>query len=197
MAQSTRVQDTATGVGAQTVRVCGLDASLSAICDTITLQGTSVSADTAQRFLHVNNATVTRTGVATVPTSNYGDITVRGGGGSPVFGVITGQGTVGTAAYGYGVMQNARFTVPLDQRVVLTRLSCHSKRNTPEADLWLYRWRVGESRTLLWHHRGMAGDLVERFEAPFVLEVGTTVWAETATLAGSAVSCAMEMEVIY
>jgi len=112
-AYSANAQDSASGTGARTITIQGLDNNFNEIEETVTVGG----AATTLEFLRVYRAFVATAGSL---NTNIGDVlisTASGGGGT----VLADIGTVGTGStFGLGQTQLALYTVPAGKRGYLT-----------------------------------------------------------------------------
>lgn len=98
---SASAADTASGAGARTVKVTGLDGNFDEINETITMNGQSASTATTKMFIRVNLVEVVTVGTYTA--SNTGDITIRVSGGGSTLEVVQA---------GVGRSQSGRYCTP-------------------------------------------------------------------------------------
>ena len=112
-AYSADAQDSASGDGARTITIQGLDNNFNEIEETVTVGG----AATTLEFLRVYRAFVATAGSL---NTNKGDVlisTASGGGGT----VLADIGTIGTGStFGLGQTQLALYTIPAGKRGYLT-----------------------------------------------------------------------------
>lgn len=98
--------DDASGAGAQTVLVTGLDENWAWTTVTLTTAGASASAAPAQTFIRVNKAEVVTCG--TYSAANTGAITIEnGGGGTTLLTIPVGAGKSSSAHYSVGSVHTA------------------------------------------------------------------------------------------
>ena len=112
-AYSANSEDSASGDGARTVTILGLDNNFNEIEETITVNG----AATTLEFLRVYRAFVATAGVT---TTNEGDVLISTGSGGTGT-VLADIGTIGTGTtFGLGQTQLALYTVPAGKTGYLT-----------------------------------------------------------------------------
>jgi hypothetical protein len=102
--------DDAVGLGAQVVAILGLDANFDEITELVPLTGAGVSVATTNTFIRVNRCVVVQAG--TLRGANFNALSIRASGGGVNVAFIGGQGTTGTADWGYGITQLGLFTIP-------------------------------------------------------------------------------------
>ena len=112
-AYSANSEDSASGDGARTVTILGLDNNFNEIEETITVNG----AATTLEFLRVYRAFVATAGVT---TTNEGDVLISTGSGGTGT-VLADIGTIGTGTtFGLGQTQLALYTIPAGKTGYLT-----------------------------------------------------------------------------
>jgi hypothetical protein len=112
-AYSADAQDSASGTGARTITILGLDNNFNLIEETVTVGG----AATTLEFLRVYRAFVATAGSLTTNKGNVLISTASGGGGT----VLADIGLIGTGTtYGLGQTQLALYTIPAGKTGYLT-----------------------------------------------------------------------------
>ena len=112
-AYSADSEDSASGDGARTITILGLDNNFDEIEETVTVGG----AATTLEFLRVYRAFVATAGVTTTNEGNVLISTASGGGGT----VLADIGTIGTGStFGLGQTQLSLYTVPAGKTGYLT-----------------------------------------------------------------------------
>ena len=112
-AYSADSEDSASGDGARTITILGLDNNFDEIEETVTVGG----AATTLEFLRVYRAFVATAGVTTTNEGNVLISTASGGGGT----VLADIGTIGTGTtFGLGQTQLALYTIPAGKTGYLT-----------------------------------------------------------------------------
>ena len=112
--------DDASGTGARTVLIEGLDATGLEITETLSLVGSGTSSATSASFLRVNKVKVITTG--TVRGSNFNNMDIKVSGGGVILARISGIGSTGNSNYGFGVSSNGIFSVPLGKTLLVKEL---------------------------------------------------------------------------
>jgi hypothetical protein len=193
---SSSALDSATGIGARTLVLEGLDNAFAEISETVTLNGTTAVPSTKQ-YRRLNRVYVT--GAATYDSSNVGGaaglITVRIAGGGAV------QATLDRVdGMSLDQTQVARYTVPAGYTATMTRMDCSVDAAKP---MRVYVWQRRDAdkiavpvtpKRLVRMIDGVTGYVFFQ-DAPSTYPAKTDIWLTAAAAADrSAIDCTFDLQ---
>ena len=187
-AYSSDTDDTASGSGARTITVSGLDQNWNSTSTVISMNGTSATTYSTVTFNRVFRAYVEDVGTYT--GNNQGNITILTVGGS----------TVAYVGQAIGQSQLAIYTVPADQDCYITSIHANVDSNK-DADVYFWQRQNADDisapvkgKRLISLQEGVSGDLQFRHDnyAPGY-PPKTDIWASSIANT-SAASVSVEME---
>ena len=181
-------QDSASGTGARTVTVQGLDANYNEIQETLTVDG----AVSTKSFLRVYRAFVASAGSL---QTNKGDVLVSTGasGGGTVLAKIA---TIGTGTvYGQGQTNLALYTIPAGKTGFLTNWNIGVGDYNDTATANLYTREVGNGLSFRTRDiMDIPGGLLQRtYTVPFALSEKTDIEIRAIATTGTTVSSAFDI----
>ena len=196
---SENIQDDGiTGLGAQSVRIHGLDPNYDEIDELVVLVGNSVSLPTTNQFIRVNCAVVESVG--TVRGSNYNNLTIRVPTENTIVARIAGgYGTIDTSNYGIGITQLGLYTVPRNHTAYIAKVEINVESNKT-GDISLYVLKDASvnnnSRQLVWKLSDFVGHVSSSFQTYHEVPEKSDIWLRGIASAESNIDTIMELIVI-
>lgn len=175
---SNNVQDGITGLGAQQVRLYGLDTNYNLFNETINLVGNGI-AYSANQYQRIYEAHVSKVG--TFHGSNYNNIDIGISGSGILLARIGGDGgAIDTAAYGIGTSEQAIFTIPANKTGYISRLEVISETNKV-ASVYMYNVQNIDSQTyspreMVWRIDGFMGHYSLHLDSFIKVPEKTDIW---------------------
>ncbi len=195
---SSDAKDTATGVGARTVLIQGLDADYAEIEETLTMAGQTASSESTNTYWRIHRAVVVTNGSE---FDNAGTLYVHKTGATLTAGVSTLADTLTVISPGFGQTLQSFYTVPANKTLYITQLhvsagaaalntvtaTVRTKDATAAANLW--GWNTKAIRTF---GLGAAVDgilavpivVTEKYDIEMTALVNTGTAAVSGTFAG-------------
>jgi len=176
--------DDASGTGARTIVLHGLDGNWDEIDEEIIMNGTSVTASTTQTFIRINEAHVT--GCGTYSDANDGIITIRTSGGGATHLTIHVDEGLGT-----GESQAARFSVPRGKKALVHGIHLWTNNNKP-VTVWMLMREGGnivtapfKARRLLVEFSGMTAPEDHDETTPLTISEYSDIYFQAISGAGN------------
>lgn len=195
---SNNIQDDASGLGAQTVKIFGLDQNYDEIEEVVSLVGSGVSLPTTSQFIRVNNAIILSVG--TQRGANYNNIIIR----VPTLNTIVaniggGYGTIDTVNYGIGSTRLGLYTVPAGYTAYISRIEVNIESNKT-GDIFLYtvdNSNITSPRNLLWNKSNLSGTTSSSFTTFFKINEKSDIWIRGVASAISNIEVNIDLFVIH
>ncbi len=196
---SADVDDTATGDGAQAIRIEGLDENWENASEDIEMNGQSVTSSTTITFIRINRAYVIRCGTYSKTDNgpNQGAITIRTTSAGATHALIGADGLIGM-----GQTVLARYTVPKDHTAYVFGANIQvDSGKTAEVVMW-QRPNANDVATafhgakrMVIHLDGVAGNVAFSFESiPGIFPEYTDIW--WSIKASAAAGCSIDFPMI-
>jgi len=187
---SNSAEDDATGLGARSVLINGLDSNLNELSEVVAITG-SGTVTTVNSYWRLHSAYVATCG--TNRGSNYNNIDIQSTGGNLLIGRIAGgYGTINTANYGIGRTQLGIVTVPAAHTLYITSMYVNVD-NSKTANVSLYCISNIDNvtppvapRVLLAQIDGMTDFREKRLMSYFAIPEKSDIWFRASLNSGAA-----------
>jgi hypothetical protein len=198
---SNNTNDADGGLGAQKVRLFGLDTNWNQIDEEVTLVGNGESLPTTNSFIRIDRAQVTDVG--TYAGSNYNILSINRDVSAVTVSSIRGGygGGIDTSNYGLGRSELGIYSIPAGYTGYVLRIGGSiDLSGNKTGTIRLFKRICGNdvttpfwSRQLIWSIDNIQGTFEVRFESPLVLPEYTDIWFRGSTSGAGTISVKWDM----